>query len=103
MVAVQVAAVAAQAMVPALVEGAAPLVHPYGLCTLLVCSGSLCTTGGQHSAAGIHCWLNRDGTSSLSCLNIEKVIINIKASTLCMNESNIYLFGFQQSYISCVY
>ena len=35
-------------------------------------------------------------TSSCFCLNIEKIIINIKASTLCRNESNIIYLGFSR-------
>ena len=49
---------------------------------------------GQHSSVGIHHGWDRACTSFCLVLNIEKIIINIKASTLHRNESNIIYLGF---------
>ena len=73
-------------------RGAVPRMHHYDLCTLHVCSGALHTVGGQHTAAGIHCWHYYKGDTFWAGLNIEKIIINIKACMLRMNESNIYIY-----------
>ena len=52
MVRAQVAAVAARAMDPGLVEGAVPLVHPHDSRTPDIQSGVLYTGFDQHIAAG---------------------------------------------------